>query len=392
MKRKEIVLIICSLLVVIAGCKKDAVDTPSRLFRPVVDGALVADSNAILVSWLEIKDASTYTLQLSQDSFKTIAVSMNLEDTGKALVTNLQWDKLYQVQVKANAADSLFNSKWSFLGAIKTPKFPTILNTPAPSDITDNAVKVSWTTSGAPVTQIKILKAVDSAIVATESLAAADLAAQYRIIEGLAGSTEYIIFLYSNSTVRGWSSFITKAPLQGNLIDLRGISGRPSVLADTIPVIASGSTVILKRGEPYIIGSAISLSKSITIVSGSDLSVSEQAIISMPSNFNVVSGSVIDSIVFNDVTLRGTDYAAKYVFNINTASTISKLGFLNCKAEIFRGIIRLQSQPAMINNLLIDNCVLDSLAGYGVLTVDVATAKADQVTIRNSTIYKAERI
>jgi hypothetical protein len=47
----------------------------------------------------------------------------------------------------------------------------------------------------------------------------------------------YTIFLYSGSIVRGWADFTTKAPFSGILIDLRGITGRPSVLADTIPVI-----------------------------------------------------------------------------------------------------------------------------------------------------------
>jgi hypothetical protein len=96
--------------------------------------------------------------------------------------------------------------------------------------------------------------------------------------------------------------------------------------------------------------------------------------------------------VFNDVILRGTDYTAKYVFNINTACTINKMSFIGCTAEIFRGMVRLQSQPAIINNFLVENSILDSLQGYGVLTVDVATAKADNITIKNSTIYKAQTI
>jgi hypothetical protein len=95
--------------------------------------------------------------------------------------------------------------------------------------------------------------------------------------------------------------------------------------------------------------------------------------------------------VFNDVILRGTDYTAKYVFNINTACTINKMSFIGCTAEIFRGMVRLQS-TATVNNFLVENSILDSLQGYGVLTVDVATAKADKIIIRNSTIYKAQNI
>jgi hypothetical protein len=79
-------------------------------------------------------------------------------------------------------------------------------------------------------------------------------------------------------------------------------------------------------------------------------------------------------------------------FNISAASTIGKMSFISCKAEIFRGVVRLQSQPVIINNFIVDNCIIDSLAGYGVLTVDVNTSRVDNITIKNSTIYKAEKI
>ena len=393
MKKKEIVILLFASLIFFVSCKKDPETfDPVRLFRPVSAGSLVADSNAIFASWLKIQGAASYTLQVSRDTFRTIDVSVNLTDTGSFLVKNLKWDQLYQVQVKANATDTTLNSKCSYLGAIKTPKFPTILNTPSLSDITESAVKVSWTNSGAAVTSIKILKASDSSVVTTATLVAADITNQYKIVSGLNGSTSYIIFLYSGTTVRGWANFSTKAPFSGNVVDLRGISGRPSVLADTLPLIPSGSTVVLKRGENYTIATSVNLSKTVTILSGTDLQVPGQAVITMPANFNITSGSVIDSIVFNDVTLRGTDATAKYVFNINVACTIGKLNFISCRAEIFRGVVRTQAQPVIINNFLVDNCIVDSLGGYGVLTVDIISSKVDNITIRNSTIYKAEKV
>ncbi|MEO7313163.1 MAG: DUF5123 domain-containing protein [Chitinophagaceae bacterium] len=392
MKKRQIIILLFASLLVAVACKKKEVETPVRLFRPVSAGTLVADSNAILASWQQIKGTVNYTLQVSRDTFRTIDVSVTVADTGTVLVKNLKWDQLYQVQVKGNASDTALSSKWSYLGAIKTPKFPTILNTPSISDISENAVKVSWVTSGAAVTSIKILKASDSSVVTTVALAGTDITNQYKIISGLNSTTAYIIFLYSGTTVRGWVNFSTKAPFAGNLIDLRGITGRPSVLADTIPVIPSGSTVVLKRGENYTIASALNLSKTITIISGTDLSVPGQAVISMPANFNIASGAAIDSIIFNDVTLRGTDYTAKYVFNINVACTIGKMSFIGCRSEIFRGMVRLQSQPVIMTNFVVENCILDSLAGYGVLTIDVATSKVDNISIRNSTIYKAEKI
>lgn len=381
----------CIVVMALAGCRKDKTFEQVRLFRPVVKEALVSNGNWIRASWQPIKDAASYTVELSRDTFKTILKSVNL-DTTVYQFDDLEWNKLYQVQVRANAADTNYSSKMSNLGSIKTPLFPTILNTPGISEISENAVKVSWTNGGATVTNIRILKASDSSEVTAVTLTPADVSAQFRIIGGLASSTSYIIFLYSGTSVRGWADFTTKAPLAGNLIDLRGITGRPSVLADTIPIIPSGSIVILKRGETYNIAAALSLNKSITILSGTDLLVTGQATISMPANFNITSGSVIDSIVFNDVTLRGTDYASKYVFNINTACTIGKMSFLSCRAEFFRGVLRTQSQPAIINTFLVDNCIIDSVSNYGVISVDVATSKADNIIIRNSTIYKAEKV
>src|SRR5207244_2465703 len=131
------------------------------------------------------------------------------------------------------------------------------------SDITESAVRVSWAPSGAEVTSVSILKASDSSVVTTVTLTPADVTNQYKIINGLVSSTKYIIFIYSGTKVRGFADFSTKAPFSGNLVDLRGITGRTSVLADTIPLIPSGSTVILKRGETYTISTALNLSKTI---------------------------------------------------------------------------------------------------------------------------------
>ncbi|MFT3845994.1 MAG: DUF5123 domain-containing protein [Lacibacter sp.] len=389
---KKLLYISVILLAAVAACNKDKdLGEAPRLFRPVIKEALVSEGNWIKASWQPVKGATSYTAQISTDTFKTLVASVTL-DTNVVLFQNLKWEKLYQVQVKAIAADTSHNSGIASLGSIKTARFPTILNIPKSSEIADNAVKVSWTTSGAAVTGIKILLATDSSVVKDVTLSATDVTNAYRVVSGLTGSTGYIIYLYSGTTVRGWADFITAASLTGSIIDLREITGVPSVLIDTIPDVPSGSIILLKRGETYNVTTSLSLNKSLTFMPGTDLMNPANPVIYMPSNFNVLSGSTIDSIVFTGVTLRGSDYASKYIFNINTACTIGKLKFENCWAEIFRGIVRTQSQPAIINNFEINNCVMDSIAGYGVLTVDVATSKADVIKITNSTFYKAEKI
>jgi hypothetical protein len=164
------------------------------------------------------------------------------------------------------------------------------------------------------------------------------------------------------------------------------------VLQDTIPIVASGSIILLKRGETYNISSTTNINKTLTFLAGADLLNPNKPVIYMPANFNITSGSNIDSIVFNDVVLRGSDYASKYVFNINTACNIGKIRFENCVAEIFRGVLRTQSQPAIIGTLEMNNCTVDSISNYGVFNIDVVTSRADNIRITNSTIYKVERV
>lgn len=391
-KMRKLILASSIILIALAACKKtDDLQGPNRLFRPVLKDALLSDGNWIAVSWQPINGAASYTVELSSDTFRTIVVSANV-DTNYYLFDDLRWEQLYQVQVKANAPDSSQNSKFSNLGAIKTPRFPTILNVPGISDIGDNAVRVSWTNSGAAVTDIKILKAADSSVVREVALSETDVNNMYRIVSGLSGSTDYIVFLYSGASVRGWANFTTKAPLVGDIVDLRDIEDKPTVLRDTLDDVPSGSIILLKRGATYTISTTASLDKSVTIMSGTDLLNPSPANISLPSNFNIVSGAHIDSIVFKDVNLIGTDYASKYVFNINTACNVGKISFEACHIQYVRGVLRTQSQPAMIGTYKISNCIIDSVAGYGIITVDVASSKVNDIVIENSTMFKAEKI
>jgi hypothetical protein len=389
--KNNILLSLFTAMLLVVACKKPEADGISRLFRPVIKGGLVSEGNWISGSWQNNKGAISYTVQISRDSFKTIDGSLKV-DTNAVYFNNLKYDQLYQVQVRAIASDTALNSKWSSLGAIKTPKFPTILNTPTASEITEEAVKASWVNSGAAVTSIKILKATDSSVVKQVSLTGTDITNQFSVISGLTSSTGFILYLYSGTTVRGWVNFTTKTPLAGTLVDLRSIIGRPSVLEDTIPLIASGSTVILKRGETYTISSAVNLSKSITIIGGSDLSVINPPLIFFTNIFNFVAGSSIDYIDFKDVTLRGNAYGTNYIFNTTGSATVGRISFDNCRAEIFRGIARLQSGNLVVSDFIINNCILDSLSNYGVISVDNVTCKAENISIKNSTIYKAEKI
>lgn len=386
MKKISVILAIASCIYI--SCKKKDDATPSRLFRPVIAGELTADSNTVVASWQRIAGAVAYEVQLSRDTFRTTDLSLSL-DTNAAVVKKLLFNQLYQVRVKAVATDTVLNSKWSDLGAIKT--LSSILKVPGIDDITFNSVRVRWTTKGAAVSSIKIVKAVDNSTVTTIALTPADVVNEYKVAEGLEPSTRYIVFLYSGNEERGYADFSTKAPFSGTIVDLTAFTGRPGVLADTLPLIPSGSTVLLKRGETYNISASISLNKSLVIMSAPDLSNTTQAKLFFTSNFNFEAGAAIDSVEFNDVYMLGDNYGGRYVFNNSNSASVGKIKFVNSRAEIFRGMTRLQAGTTTVNEFIIDNCIIDSIGNYFVLNIG-ASSRINNISITNSTIYKVEGV
>ena len=360
-----------------------------RLFRPVIAGQLNADSNTIVAAWQRIAGAQSYVLQVSRDTFRTVDITMNV-DTNVVAIKKLLFNQLYQLQVKALASDTILNSRWSPLGAIRTSS--SILKVPAIDDITFNSVRVRWTNKGAPVTAIKIIKSADSSVVAQETLSAIDIMNEFKVINGLQAQTKYTVLLYSGTDIRGSVDFNSKAPFTGSVIDLTGFSGRPSLLADTLAVIPSGSTILLKRGETYNIATTINLNKSLIVMSGPDLSTNMQAKIFFTNNFNFTAGATIDSIEFNDVHMYSDNYSSRYLFNTTNSANVGKIKLMNSRVEIFRGILRLQSGTTTVSNFIINNSIIDSVAGFGVLTVGVASCKVETISFVNSTFYKIEKL
>lgn len=380
------------VLVLLSACKKeDLLPEASRIFRPTVakDG-VNSPSNYIEVTWLASKEAVSYTAQLSIDSFKTVAVSMDV-DTNYALFENLLYDQLYQIRVKGIAADTAKNSKFADLGEVKTPKFPTILNSPTLNDLSDAAAKVSWRNEGLPVSAIKVYLEDKITLVKEIALTDVDRDSTYRLVSNLQPTTKYYMELYSGEILRGYDYYVTKAPFSGILVDLREIEGRPDVLIDTLPTVTSGSTIILKKGQTYDLSSAYQLDKTLTFVSGNDPINPNQAVINLPSNFDVASGANIDSVVFRNVKLTTDDgYASKYVMNISQACNIGTIKFDGCTASKFRGLVRIKTGGVNIDRFEINNSEINSISGYGIINVDNAGAKINDFVFTNSTFARVE--
>lgn len=379
-----------------AGCKKDYDPdfTLSRQFTPA-SIAIVEGETDVKLTWAESLFTNgqnvAYTIEVSKTATFQAIDFTKVVDTNSVTITNanLTVRQSYYARIKANENGGTAASNWLVTTTPFRIRGEQVFETILSADIIDIAVILKWKATPGLT---KIVITPDGGTPVDVVLTPTDLTALRKTITGLQAGKLYSAEIFAGTLTKGLVTFTTKpALISGNVIDLRTITGVPSVLFDTLPDIAAGSTVILKKGETYNISSALDLSKSVTIMAGYDFSTAP-ATIFMNSNFNIAAGSSIDSIVFMDVTLKSDNYAGKYIFNISRASTIGKIKFESCRAEIFRGMVRLQTAVINVNEFSVNNCIVDSISNYGVLTVDNVNCKVANISIKNSTIYKSERI
>jgi hypothetical protein len=386
------------LLALLAVACKEELDElePMRMFTPTAGFRALSSETQVKLTWNRSlyttgADAVTYTVEVAEDTlFQTPVVLSVQTDTAGVVFTEeqLQVRHDYFARVKANALGNRPESNWVVSNSFRISG-EQIFAPLQDADVIDVAVVLRWREE--PGLTSIVLTPEEGEPIEVE-LTETDLAERMKRVEGLTPTTVYTAEIFQDNQSKGITTFTTKETLVGDaVIDLTSFTDRPSVLMDTLSQIESGSTVVLKRGMTYEISSTTNLDRSVTIVSENTLDP-ELATIYFTSNFNIVEGSEIDSVVFRNVVMRSSDYGGKYVFNINKASNIGMIKFDAVHAEIFRGIVRLQSAGINVNEFTVVNSVIDSVANYGVLTIDNADANVDDILFSNSTFYKIERV
>lgn len=401
-----LVLLACCTVMMFSACEDDEmVFEPTRLFRPVLNEDLMAELNTIIVNMGNSREAVSYTIEVSRDTFATIIHTVE-SDTNYVVLNeetlngaSLRYGTLYQVRATAHAADPVFDSRVSDLGGVRTERFPSILRAPTEADILDVQTRVTWAVAGAPVTFIRVFTLADelleNPLLEFEVPQAAQDSGVF-IINGLEAMTEYQVAIYSGAsgeTLRGWEPFTT-IPSAISLDDPRVIdlsqSEDPDAVITAVAGASDGQIIVLKKGFRYNMPSD-PLDKSITITSAYGFG-SQKATLYTMGNWNFVEGAMIDHVKFIDLELRGEDFGGDYVFNpnISTLTVVDTLSFDNCVITNLRGIARIRSQM-FLRNFIINNSVVDSIGNYGLLTADtdgVGNAAYDNVTLTNSTFSR----
>lgn len=388
----HITLVLAALVVAaFSSCEKNLVKNfyPPRMFTPT--GITISGGDtAVKISWPRSLNAPphvNYTVEINTDSSFSSAPVLSLTvDTTGVIVTDdtLQDRQRYFARVRANAPGGDSSSYWMTDTVAFSLIGVQIFRPLSSSDIIDNAVIFHWKTSPGVS---KIVLTAPNGDTTQVPLTQADNTAGQKLVTGLTAGTSYTAQILANRKSKGLLTFTTKVPVTGaNVIDLRGKTD-PNVLVDTLPVIPSGSIVLLARGMTYDFPDTYVIDKTVTIQSG--LGFDTPAVLSLASNFD--ASGTIDSIRFSDVIFATS--GSNYFMNISKPVTIGKISIVNCstRGQFSNSFIRMKKNPAHVALLYINNCILDSIGVESKYALIYANASGDayfdNIEIHNSTFY-----
>lgn len=398
-------LLICSIVTVaFASCdKEDELLMADRLFRPIFKTTMVSGT-WIRIEWDKYKGANSYELELSADTFKTI-LRANRTDSAAFTFSGLEFDTKYQIRLRS-VGDSIIASGDTIRSAysithLATIDYPTLLISPTSTDVLDRSIRVKWNISPTlSYSRIDLMVSKDSVYKSVAVTAAENLAGE-KIITGLQASTTYYVKIYQGDDYKGKKTFKTNASqvFTGPVVDLRDVSDERArtiitqVFVDSLAAQHPGGfNLILSGGTTYAVPT-IQIPVSMNIVTG--LSFKGKALMAVNGGFAVKPSVTVDSVRLEKIFFtEGTDagklrtdanFGGTYLFNLNQADgNLNSLVIEGCDVKYKRGGVRIQTK-ARIDKLTINNCIFDSIGGYGIVNLDHADCMVTDLVLKNST-------
>lgn len=431
--------IACGLLltgsaVALSSCDdKDHLDAP-RLFSPVVTTSV--NANSLVCTWQGIKEAVYYELTLqralpnpAEDGsivYEDVrVVRIDVDPTGATPYSpytfeNLDWDERYRVNIKAvgdTKESRIYSSEYLTL------TYPTKLK--AVNNIIDSAAKIEWNdgddmdlayfnvfvrNADGTVTQW-LHESDESSEPESEAtrdgeeetnyyytITDRDFERGYSEIYGLQPETDFRVVVYSaDGEYRGRRDFRTQAAEVFEnpeaVVDLRGVDNDTikSSLFDDLP---DGAILLLKGGANYIATGTLKITKNFTMKTG--MSLSGKATLQCAG---MAAAGDIDNIRIENIKYtclptddKSANFGGRYFFNNGDVYNIKNLTFENVEAVAQRGFIRSRKDGQNIDNIVFNNCILDSIGGYKLVHLDNANTTIGKITITNSTLSNIEGV
>ena len=317
------------------SCQDDQYNKIDDLFQPrfVLEKPEVK-SNSITLVWYKVNDASSYTVELHQDTYyKSLFMSV---DTTEPFVflDDIPYGTTFYIRVRSNAANAVNNSQWTYTNASTEarPEYAKLLEDVSKTEITENSAIIRWKVDVQnPVDSISVMPMMDKTLANVSRYLTEEEKAQGRAeVTGLDKNTLYAVNIYDTSKPRKYdkpynqATFRTAGPAAES-ITVGWDDDLTKLLTDDNAEIPEGTEYFLPAGSSYRL-SPFAIKKGFRLVGSTE---GIKPIVTMESSWNVVAGSYISGIEFVNVEFR-QEILNSYFFNSGNAYTLENISFVNC--------------------------------------------------------------
>lgn len=392
-------LILLGFAVTFSSCEDEANDwgvdgSQSQMFTPVKFEPSRIAATSVDLAFSGVPNAKSYVIEISQDSLEFTNIISTVEilkenlvpdpnasgrDNYIVTIDNLESQVRYSARIKSISVDGLPDSKWAE-GTFRTPSEQIV------SEFTygESSAILKWQ-PGLQVTHyIVSINDVEQKLPLTqENISAGELE-----ITDLEPNTDYVIYITNGDRIRGRAAFKTYPKVSGDGEKFY-LAGDEDIVEYLNALTAEQVVLVLPAGSRYEIGDAWTLPAHITSLTLWGLPATDE-----PKAYLNVKEIKLDASVTNfkiwiqNMIVEGTNASADYLMNDNPSSdrTISDFRIENSDISAVRGIFRMRNKLT-VQNITIDNCIINNIGSYGVVSQDAATVVIGDINIKNSTVY-----
>lgn len=402
---------------------KDTPEAP-RLFSPVVTTSV--NANSLVCTWQGIKEAVSYELTLqralpnpAEDGsivYEDVrVVNIEVDPTGTTPYSpytfeNLDWDERYRVNIKAigtNKESRVYTTEYTTLS------YPTKLK--AVNTLIDTAAKIEWSEGNdVDIAYMNVfVRNADGTVTPwthqsneeAESqseyyytVTDKDLEASYAEIYALQPETDFRVIAYSaDGEYRGRRDFRTQAAEVFEnpdlVVDLR-MEDTDTLKASLFETLPDGAVLLLKGGTSYITTGTPKITKNFTMRTGMSLSGKATVMCGGFAAEGNIANIRIENLKYTCLPTddKSSNFGGRYFFNNGDLYNIGNLTFEDVEVVAMRGFIRTRKDDQHIDNVVFNNCILDSIGGYKLIHLDTNNTSIGTVKITNSTMSNIEGV
>ena len=121
-------------------------------------------SNSITLAWYKVNDASSYTVELHQDTYyKSLFMSVTTTEPF-VFLDDIPYGTTFYIRVRSNAVNAANNSQWTYTNASTEarPEYAKLLEDISKTEITENSAIIRWKVDMQnPVDSISVMPMMD---------------------------------------------------------------------------------------------------------------------------------------------------------------------------------------------------------------------------------------